>query len=65
MLSPIHICGIGKFRAGSPAPGGYLDWHEWARVQVRAGLKQRRCRECGRYRFPQEKCEHGPSPDGK
>jgi hypothetical protein len=42
------------FKAGDPAPTGYFDWHEWARVQGKAGLKQRKCRQCGLYRFPQE-----------
>jgi hypothetical protein len=46
------------FKRGDPAPDGYLAWHEWAAVQIAAGLKQRYCRRCKRYRFPQEKCAH-------
>jgi hypothetical protein len=49
------------FKAGDPPPEGYMEWHEWARVQHRAGLRQRRCWSCGLWRFPQEKC-HGPRP---
>lgn len=49
------------FRAGDPPPEGYLAWDEWARVQLKAGLKQRKCWHCGLWRFPQEFC-HGPEP---
>ena len=31
-----------------------MAWHEWAEVQSKAGLKQKRCGRCGKYRFPQE-----------
>lgn len=44
------------FKPGSQPPTGYIEWHDWAGVQSRAGLKQRRCATCGLYRFPQEKC---------
>ncbi|QIG67287.1 hypothetical protein EVB37_051 [Rhizobium phage RHph_TM3_3_3] len=49
-----HIHIIPKYRGGDPAPKGYLEWHEWARVQLRAGLRQQRCGKCKRYKFPQE-----------
>ncbi|WP_259665472.1 hypothetical protein [Rhizobium bangladeshense] len=52
MLPHIHI--IPTYRGGDPAPKGYLEWHEWARVQLRAGLRQAKCQKCGRYKFPQE-----------
>jgi len=42
------------FKPGDPAPSGYLAWHEWARVQYRAGLRQSRCACCGCWFFPQE-----------
>ncbi|GAH17793.1 unnamed protein product [marine sediment metagenome] len=48
------------FKSGDLPPSGYLDWHEWARVQLKGGLKQRRCPKCKLWRFPQEfpcKCE--------
>lgn len=42
------------FKAGDPAPSGYLDWHEWAEVQHKAGLRQVQCPNCGRWKYPQE-----------
>lgn len=50
-----------KWKAGDPPPSGYLDWHEWAGVQHRAGLRQLRCADCGKLRFPQERCCKGGS----
>ena len=41
----------------------YLGWHEWAEVQHKAGLRQRRCWKCGLWRFPQEVC-CGAEPPG-
>lgn len=41
-------------RVGSPAPEGYLDWHEWAEVQHKAGLRQVECSRCARWCYPQE-----------
>lgn len=41
---------------GSMPPAGYADWHEWAEAQELHGLKQRWCRACLTYLFPQEKC---------
>jgi chemotaxis protein histidine kinase CheA len=46
-----------------PPPEGYLAWHEWARYQHRAGLRQRRCPVCCLWKFPQEKCNHTTRPD--
>lgn len=42
------------YKAGDPPPEGYIQWHEWAKVQTRAGLKQKKCSKCRRYFFPQE-----------
>ncbi len=42
------------FKPGDPAPAGYLQWHEWARAQLRGGLRQKRCKYCGLFVFPQE-----------
>lgn len=44
------------YKAGDPPPTGYLQWHEWARAQIKGGLRQRRCRVCGLWQFPQEGC---------
>ena len=37
-----------------PTTGSYLDWHEWARVQEAAGIKQVECVSCGRFKTPQK-----------
>ncbi len=47
LFSPEH------YKAGDPAPSGYLDWHAWATAQHRAGLRQVRCSD-GKWRYPQE-----------
>lgn len=44
------------FKVGDPRPKGYLEFFEWACVQAKGGLKQRRCKFCGRWHFPQEGC---------
>lgn len=54
--TPLCVLIIPEFKPGDPPPDGYLQWHEWARVQHKNGLKQRKCRVCGLWRFPQEKC---------
>lgn len=50
----VHICGTREYRPGDPAPVAYAEWHAWAAVQHRAGLRQRRCGDCGLWRYPQE-----------
>jgi hypothetical protein len=42
------------FKAGDPQPEGYNEWHEWARVQHKAGLRQKKCPNCGLWNYPQE-----------
>lgn len=42
------------FKPGDQAPTGYLDWHAWAEIQHKAGLRQKVCGKCGLWRFPQE-----------
>lgn len=42
------------FKPGDPAPTGYLDWHEWAEVQHKAGLRQAECPTCSKWKYPQE-----------
>lgn len=32
----------------------YLGWHAWAEVQHKAGLRQRECGSCHRWKYPQE-----------
>lgn len=48
------------YKVGDPPPEGYLARHDWARVQLRGGLRQRRCPKCMKWRFPQEACCAGP-----
>lgn len=42
------------FKPGDPPPEGYREWHAWAQVQHKAGLRQVRCGFCSHYCFPQE-----------
>ena len=56
MLKTVCILFAKRFKPGDPAPSGYIDWHDWARVQHASGLRQGRCPGCNRWRFPQEKC---------
>ena len=49
-----HISVRPKYKEGDAPPSGYLDWHAWAAVQTRAGLRQRRCPDCVLWKFPQE-----------
>ncbi len=44
----------GDFAPCSQPPSGYMDWHAWAAVQHKAGLRQRECPTCGKWRYPQE-----------
>lgn len=46
------------FQPGDPPPTGYMEWHNWARTQYRAGLRQLQCIGCGRWLFPQEVRQH-------
>jgi hypothetical protein len=59
MGDPVCILTIPTFKPGDPAPENYLAWHEWAMVQMRAGLRQTWCEECRVYEFPQERHEVG------
>lgn len=43
-----------RYRPGDQAPQGYLEWHEWAEVQHKAGLRQKQCGRCGLWRYPQQ-----------
>ena len=65
------ILEAGSYQPGDPPPEGYLQWHEWARVQVAARLRQQACPTCSLWKFPQElstrtievfgsKTKHGP-----
>lgn len=55
-LFPVCILAMPDYKVGDPrpVPDGYLQWHEWAGIQHKGGLRQRPCKNCGRYLFPQE-----------
>lgn len=38
-------------------PLGYIAWHAKAERQHKAGVKQTLCETCGRWVFPDERCE--------
>lgn len=46
------------FCIGDLPPAGYIDRQEWARVQIRGGLKQQQCSGCNLWLFPQERDAH-------
>jgi len=59
MERPIHVCFLGgDFKPGDMPPKGYSDWHTWAEVQYKAGLRQKQAPCCGRWFFPQEFNDH-------
>ncbi len=36
----------------------YLEWDHWAESQRKKGIKQKRCKSCGKWMFPAEKKDH-------
>ena len=61
-MKHLHIDAVPQYQPGDPRPEGYMQWMEWARIQARAGLVQKRCPVCLRWRFPQETCCHEERP---
>ena len=53
-MSLVCLLTIPKYGPGDPKPEGYLQQHEWARMQLYHRIKQKRCKRCKRYFFPQE-----------
>lgn len=45
---------VGDYAPGDPPPDGYCDWHAWAEIQYKSGLRQKRCGICSLFAFPQE-----------
>lgn len=45
-----------EYKPGDTRPenAGYGDWFEWAEVQHKAGLVQKCCGRCVKWKFPQE-----------
>lgn len=52
-MTIVHLLIMPTYKPGDPEPTGYLQWHEWAEVQWKSGLRQCQCGSCGRYCFPQ------------
>jgi hypothetical protein len=50
----INITAQKEYKVGDPAPEGYLEWHEWAEVHRKAGIKQVECCHCGKWKMPNE-----------
>lgn len=50
----VHILMQRAYQPGDQAPEGYLAWHEWAETQNKAGLRQKECGRCGKWKYPQE-----------
>ena len=48
------VCVQPEFKPGDQAPDGYLAWYDWAEVQHNAGLRQKECGRCGKWKYPQE-----------
>jgi hypothetical protein len=53
------------YKPGDLPPKGYLQWHEWAEVQRKAGIKQVQCPTCGKWQTPQELSTHEVRWTGK
>ncbi len=49
-----HVDFTSGYKAGDPKPEGYMEQAEWARVQITAGLRQKKCPSCELYFFPHE-----------
>jgi len=53
-MSGWRILVMPDYKPGDLPPEGYLQWHEWAEVQRKAGIKQVQCPTCCLWRTPQE-----------
>lgn len=49
-----HVLIMPTYKPGDLPPQGYLQWHEWAEVQRKAGIKQVQCPTCALWQTPQE-----------
>jgi len=54
----VHISDAGHYKPGDMPPEGYIQWHEWAEVQRKAGIKQVTCAHCDKWFTPQELSGH-------
>lgn len=53
-----HLLVMPTYKPGDLPPEGYLQWHEWAEVQRKAGIKQVVCPTCAKWKTPQELSTH-------
>lgn len=42
------------YPAGCAPPKGYVEWFDWAEAQHLHGLRQKKCKHCALWLFPQE-----------
>lgn len=47
-----------QYPVGSMPPSSYIAKQDWATSQLRGGLRQKQCRRCGLWLFPQEIAAH-------
>jgi len=52
--STVHLLEVETYQPGDLPPEGYLEWHEWADVQRKAGIEQAPCVHCRKWKTPQE-----------
>ncbi len=57
-MDNFHLLVMPDSKAGDLPPKGYLQWHDWAEVQYKAGIKQTQCPTCGLWCTPQELSSH-------
>ena len=59
-----HVCILtsGEYEPGDQPPDGYIQRQEWARVQMKAGLRQAKCPGCFKWLFPQQVKTHSCEP---
>ena len=53
-----HVSAPPDYKPGDLPPEGYLQWHAWADVQRKAGIRQVECPSCSKWRTPQELSTH-------
>jgi hypothetical protein len=44
-----------EYPAYCAPPSGYVAWFDWAEAQHLHGLRQKRCKHCGLWLYPQER----------
>lgn len=57
LFGRVMIDATKDFKVGDPCPHGYVARQEWAEVHYNAGLRQKECCACMRWKFPHELSE--------